>query len=77
MSTDTPAGNRDDPIGALQILISRIDSESHAQDVVDKALSDLSADEQRRLIDVLSVVCSSSFPLLHEFLSPSKSKGPQ
>ncbi|KXN81648.1 hypothetical protein AN958_04070 [Leucoagaricus sp. SymC.cos] len=47
------------PFAPLQILISRIDSESHVQEVINKA-RDLDADGRQLLIDTLSMVLNRS-----------------
>ncbi|KXN82812.1 Serine/threonine-protein kinase HT1 [Leucoagaricus sp. SymC.cos] len=48
-----------DPFLPLQLLISQIDSESRAQEVVDKA-RDLNAEERRLLVDILSTLLHRS-----------------
>ncbi|KXN82811.1 Mitogen-activated protein kinase kinase kinase YODA [Leucoagaricus sp. SymC.cos] len=62
MASQAPTGNPPnvpDPFVPLQQLVSRIDSESRAQEVIDKA-TDLSAEEQQLLVDVLSTILNKS-----------------
>ncbi|KXN83977.1 hypothetical protein AN958_00622 [Leucoagaricus sp. SymC.cos] len=62
MASQVPAGNPPsvpDPFGPLQQLVSRIDSESRAQEVIDKA-RDLNAEERQLLVDVLSTTLNRS-----------------
>ncbi|KXN81902.1 Mitogen-activated protein kinase kinase kinase YODA [Leucoagaricus sp. SymC.cos] len=51
--------NVPDPFTPLQQLVSQIDSESHAKEVIDKA-RDLNAKEQQLLVDVLSTTLNKS-----------------
>ncbi|KXN85809.1 Tyrosine-protein kinase CSK [Leucoagaricus sp. SymC.cos] len=62
MASQAPAGNAPnvpDPFTPLQQLVSRIDSESRAQEVIDKA-TDLNVEEQQLLVDVLSTILNKS-----------------
>ncbi|KXN92521.1 Mitogen-activated protein kinase kinase kinase 5 [Leucoagaricus sp. SymC.cos] len=62
MASQAPANNppnAPDPFAPLQQLVSWIDSESHAQDVIDKA-RELSTEEQQLLVDVLSMALNKT-----------------
>ncbi|KXN82813.1 Serine/threonine-protein kinase HT1 [Leucoagaricus sp. SymC.cos] len=62
MASQVPADNPPsvpDPFGPLQQLVSRIDSESRAQEVIDKA-RDLNAEERQLLVDALSTTFNKS-----------------
>ncbi|KXN84000.1 Serine/threonine-protein kinase HT1 [Leucoagaricus sp. SymC.cos] len=51
----TPASDKQDAFASVQTLVSRIDSESRAQELVEKA-KDLDAGELQLLVDALSMV---------------------
>ncbi|KXN83033.1 Cytokinesis protein sepH [Leucoagaricus sp. SymC.cos] len=53
MDSHPPAADEPDTLASLQLLFSQIDSESRAQEVVDKA-KDLSREETQLLVDALS-----------------------
>ncbi|KXN92513.1 Serine/threonine-protein kinase HT1 [Leucoagaricus sp. SymC.cos] len=62
MASQAPADNLPnvpDPFAPLQQLVSRIDSESRAQEVIDKA-RELNAEERQLLVDVLSTTLNKT-----------------
>ncbi|KXN81904.1 Tyrosine-protein kinase CSK [Leucoagaricus sp. SymC.cos] len=56
---NNPPPNVSDPFAPLQQLVSRIDSESRAKEVIDRARN-LNAEEQQLLVDVLSTTLNKS-----------------
>ncbi|KXN81653.1 Serine/threonine-protein kinase CTR1 [Leucoagaricus sp. SymC.cos] len=53
MNSQSPAANEPDTLAAVQLLVSQINSESRAQEVINKA-QDLSREEVQLLVDALS-----------------------